>query len=144
MPKDYETLFIIKADLSDEDIKKEVDAITKIAEADGGSIISLDLWGKKRLAYSIKKQRYGFYTLLRFSAAPTTPENLNRHYRFNENILKGMVILFDGAAGRKSESDLLAESQAQRQADEKTGKAEAVADEIKTDTNKEPADGKPE
>jgi len=141
VPRDYETLFIIKAELSDEDIKKAVDGVTGIAEADGGSIISLDLWGKKRLAYPIKKQRYGFYALLRFSAAPTTPENLNRHYRFNEDILKGMVVLFDGAAGRKSESDLLAESQAQRQAEEKT---RAVADDFKTDTNKEPADGKPE
>ncbi|MBI4827241.1 MAG: 30S ribosomal protein S6 [Nitrospinae bacterium] len=98
--KDYETLFIIKPDLSDEDVEKETGLALKIIEGDSGSIIEKSLWGKKRLAYSIAKQRYGHYVLLRFSAPSVTPEKLTRHFRFNENILKGMVVMYDAAAGR--------------------------------------------
>ena len=105
MPKDYESLFIIKADLSDEEIEKEIEAVTSIALGDGGTTIELSKWGKKRLAYTIKKQRYGFYTLFRFSADPKIPEKLTRHFRLNESIIKGMVVIFDGAAGKGNESE---------------------------------------
>jgi len=104
MPQDYETLYIIKADLPDEDIDKEIESITKIAESEeGASTIELSKWGKKRLAYSIKKQRYGFYVLLRFTAGSSIPEKLTRHFRLNENILKGIVVIYDHAAGREIE-----------------------------------------
>ncbi len=104
MPQDYESLYIIKADLSDEEIEKETEAVTKLVETEGGSIIDQSGWGKKRLAYAIKKQRYGFFALLRFSADQKIPEKLTRHFRFNENILKGMVVIYDGAAGRVVEA----------------------------------------
>jgi len=106
MPQDYETLYIIKADLPDEDIDKEIESITKLVEPEeGASIIELNKWGKKRLAYSIKKQRYGFYVLLRFTAGSDVPGKLTRHFRFNENILKGIVVIYDHAAGREIEVD---------------------------------------
>ncbi len=104
MPQDYETLYIVKADLPDEDIDKEIESITKIVESEeGSSIIELSKWGKKRLAYSMKKQRYGFYVLLRFTAVSSVPEKLTRHFRFNESILKGIVVIYDHAAGREIE-----------------------------------------
>lgn len=103
MPQDYESLYIVKTDLSDEKIEQVIEAVSKLVEEEGGSIIELSLWGKKRLAYPMRKQKYGFYALLRFSAAKTVPEKLTRHFRFNENILKGIIVLFDGAAGRVPE-----------------------------------------
>jgi small subunit ribosomal protein S6 len=105
MPQDYETLYIVKADLSEEDIDKEIESITTLIESEGASIIELSKWGKKRLAYAMKKQRYGFYVLLRFTAATSVPEKLTRHFRFNENILKGMTVIFDSAAGRVPASE---------------------------------------
>ncbi len=98
--KDYETLVIIKADLTDEEIENEVTKLTGFIEAEEGGINEKSDWGKKRLAYAIKKQRYGFYSLIRFSAGPDIVAKLYRNYRFNENILKGLVVIFDGSAGR--------------------------------------------
>jgi small subunit ribosomal protein S6 len=109
--KDYETLFIVKADLTDEEIDKEINDIVELVKSDGGTIIEEDRWGKKRLAFVIKKQRYGFYVLLRFTANSLAPEKLNRQFRFNENLLKGMIVLFDGAAGRKSPEKLKEEAE---------------------------------
>lgn len=105
MPQDYESLYIVKADLSEEDIDKEIESITTLVESEGASIIELSKWGKKRLAYAMKKQRYGFYVLLRFTAETSVPEKLTRHFRFNENILKGMIVLYDTAAGREFDQE---------------------------------------
>ncbi len=65
--RDYEALLIVRADLTEEEIEKEIDGIVDLIKSEGGTIIEDDRWGKKRLAYLIKKQRYGFYTLLRFT-----------------------------------------------------------------------------
>lgn len=100
MHRDYEALFIVKPDLSDEEIEKVVEGVETLAKSDNGSTIELSRWGKKRLAYAIGKQKYGFYALLRFTGPSTTPKELEQHFRYNENILKGMVVLYDGAAGR--------------------------------------------
>lgn len=105
MTKDYESLFILKPDLADEEIDKEVESVKEYIQSAGGSIIEEDKWGKKRLAYLVKKNRYGYYVLLRFSMAPAALSGLDRRLRLNENTLKHMVVFFDGSAGRKDEPE---------------------------------------
>jgi len=100
MTTDYESIFIVRPDLSDEDIEKELEAVRALVAADGGSIISEDKWGKKRLGYAIRKHRYGYYDVLRYSMETKNVSKVDRHFRLNENILKAMTVLFDGAAGR--------------------------------------------
>jgi len=100
MDTDYESLFILKPDFAEEEIDKEVKAVRDIIEAEGGAIIEEDRWGKRRLAYLIKKNRYGYYVLLRYTLNSGSAEKVERHFRLNENVLKAMTVLFDGAAGR--------------------------------------------
>ena len=97
---DYETLFILKPDLSDEEIDAEISKLNAAVEANNGSIIEEDRLGKRRLAYPIKKQRYGFYSLLRFSLDPGAIGEIEKIFRFNENYLKNLILIFDAAAGR--------------------------------------------
>lgn len=97
--KEYESLYILKPDLAPEELEKEIQAVEAIISKEDGYVIEHTDWGKKRLAYVIAKQRYGHYMLFRFGAPPTVPEALTRHYRYNETILKGMVVDLDGKAG---------------------------------------------
>ncbi|MDH5679537.1 MAG: 30S ribosomal protein S6 [Nitrospinota bacterium] len=97
--KEFEALYILKADLTPEETEKEVKAVEAIVIGEGGSVIEHSDWGKKRLAYTIAKQRYGQYVLFRFSSPSTTPEKMTRHFRYNENVLKGMIVRLDSSAG---------------------------------------------
>ncbi|MBI4666820.1 MAG: 30S ribosomal protein S6 [Nitrospinae bacterium] len=120
MQRDYETVFIVKPDLADEQIDKEINTVKDLITAEGGSIMEEDRWGKKRLGYAIRKNRYGFYTLLRYSLETGKMPVIDRHFRLNENILKSLTVYFDGAAGRmapgaapaRAESDAGDESEA--------------------------------
>jgi len=97
--KEFEALYILKTDLSPEETEKEVKAVEAIVTGAGGSVIEHSDFGKKRLGFTIAKQRYGQYVLFRFSSPSTTPEKMTRHFRYNENVLKGMVLRLDGSAG---------------------------------------------
>ena len=97
--KEFEALYILKADLSPEDAEKEIKAVEAIVTGASGEVIEHTDWGKKRLAYAIGKQKYGQYVLLRFKSSSDIPEKVTRQFRYDENILKGMVVRLDGAAG---------------------------------------------
>jgi small subunit ribosomal protein S6 len=98
--KDYETLLILKPDLAEDDVTAVAKAITDHVAGNGGVPIEEDRWGKRRLAYPIKKQKYGYYLLIRYSAAAGDIEELERSFRFSDNVLKFLTVYFDGGAGR--------------------------------------------
>jgi small subunit ribosomal protein S6 len=100
MTRDYETLFIIRPDLTDDSIEKEIAAVREMITADGGSIISEEKWGKKRLGFSINKHRYGYYALIRHTSDSQLVAKLTRRFRLSEAFLKDMTVIFDGGAGR--------------------------------------------
>jgi len=104
--KEFEALYILKTDLLPEDTEKEVKAIEAIVTGEGGAVIEHSDWGKKRLAYAIAKQRYGQFVLFRFSSPPTTPEKMTKHFRYNENVLKGMILRLDGSTGYNPEAEV--------------------------------------
>lgn len=100
MIRDYESFFIIRPDLTDDQIEKEIATVRDLITGDGGSIISEEKWGKKRLGFSIKKHRYGYYALIRHTSDPQLVTKLTRSFQLNENCLKAMTVIFDGGAGR--------------------------------------------
>jgi small subunit ribosomal protein S6 len=100
MTRDYESLFIIRPDLTDEHTEKEIAAVRDLMTGDGGSIISEEKWGKKRLGFPINKHRYGYYALIRHTSDSQLVAKLTRHCRLSESFLKAMTVIFDGGAGR--------------------------------------------
>jgi small subunit ribosomal protein S6 len=100
MTRDYETLFIIRPDLTEDNIEKEIATVRDMITGDGGSIISEEKWGKKRLGFPIKKHRYGYYALIRHTSDSQLVAKLTRRFELNETSLKAMTVIFDGGAGR--------------------------------------------
>ncbi len=89
--RDYELLVVTQPDL-DEAALGEVNAKIEgwINEA-GGTIKKTDAWGKRRLAYEIRKQRDGVYVLFQVTMPPSYTSELERNLRFVETVMRHMI-----------------------------------------------------
>ena len=87
----YETLFVIDADLSEDETKALVEKFTKLI-ADNGEIVDVNEWGKRKLAYPINDKPEGYYVLVNFKSEGTLPSELERVFGITEGILRSIVI----------------------------------------------------
>jgi small subunit ribosomal protein S6 len=87
----YELVCIIQPDLDETAFNGVVDRVKGWISESGGSVDKVDVWGRRRLAYHIHKQREGQYVLLNVSLSPTATAGLERNIRFQENILRHML-----------------------------------------------------
>jgi small subunit ribosomal protein S6 len=89
--REYEVVFIVHPDLEETAFKEIVDRVTGWVTADGGEILKLDVWGKRSLAYPIRKKTEGQYVLLNASIAPEQTATLERNMRVTEPIMRFLV-----------------------------------------------------
>lgn len=90
--KVYESAVLINAALEDEQIQSIVSHIKEIILNSDGKIIDIEDWGRKRLAYIVKKSKIGYYVIFRFNALPDVNLKLERFYKLDENILRYLTI----------------------------------------------------
>ena len=90
--REYEAMFIAKADLPEADLSKIVTRWESIMTSNGGEVIKKDTWGTKRLAYPINKQNRGSYFVYDVATTQENARELERISRIDENILRTMVI----------------------------------------------------
>ena len=91
----YETVFVLNPELTEEDVEANIQSIVQLLESKGAEIIRMDRGGKRRLAYVMRKQRYGYYTLIHFRATPEPLPELERMYRLSERVLRYLTVRFD-------------------------------------------------
>ncbi len=101
----YETTVIIDSALRAEDLKNLVERITSFISNNGGEVVRVEEWGKRRLAYEVKKKQYGYYLHLRFQAPPALTALLEKEYRLNESILRYLTIKIDARALKREERE---------------------------------------
>jgi len=90
--KDYETMVVIDAMISDEAIEGEIAAIEKKIQSHSGEIKRCDKWGKRKLAYVIRKQTHGFYVIFYYKASSDVVLDLERGFNINTNILRFLTL----------------------------------------------------
>lgn len=88
----YEVIIILDPALTEEGIDKEIDGLREVVAKKEGQVLEVQKWGKKRLAYEVKKRREGQYVLLKAAAAGNVVADLDRYFRITEVILKGTVV----------------------------------------------------
>lgn len=88
----YETMYIIKTALEEEKIKASVEKFSSLIQNNGGELVKVDEWGKKRLAYEIDDLREGYYVLTKFKGEPSTITELERIYRISDEILRYIIV----------------------------------------------------
>jgi len=88
----YETTFIVNASLDDGQIDGVIGRVQETITKNGGTVTMLNKWGRKRLAYSIRKKTNGFYVTVEFDAPGNVPAALERVFHLDELILRHLVI----------------------------------------------------
>lgn len=88
----YETIFIIRPSAGDEEINRIIENTRQIILDEKGTIIELNKWGMKKLAYSIKKESLGFYVFCDFAGTPAAVAEIERKFRIDDLVLKYMTI----------------------------------------------------
>ncbi|MGD2063153.1 MAG: 30S ribosomal protein S6 [Nitrospirota bacterium] len=91
----YETIFIARSDLSDEQVETVATGIKGVVTGNGGDLVKDEDWGVKALAYDVDHHSKGRYYLLQFHGDNDLLEELERNYRYNESIIKFMTIRVD-------------------------------------------------
>lgn len=89
--RNYETMFILKPSLEEENRNAIIEKFKNII-SDGGEVISVDEWGLKRLAYEIQKLREGYYVLINFKSGSDVVNELERNYRISDDVMRFVVI----------------------------------------------------
>jgi small subunit ribosomal protein S6 len=96
--RQYETTFIVNASLDDVQVDGVVSRVQDTITKNGGTISSLNKWGRKRLAYPINKRTNGFYVNIEFEAAGTLLASLERTFQLDEMILRHLTVMLDKKA----------------------------------------------
>jgi small subunit ribosomal protein S6 len=99
--KRYEVVAIVKSDLADDDLTAIIERSQTIITDRKGVIAKLDKWGKRRLAYEIKKQKDGFYFLIDFAGDGPIVAEIERNFKIDDRILKFMTVKKEGAVTRE-------------------------------------------
>ena len=91
----YEIIFIAQPDLDEENLNAVIEKIKGWIADDKGEVVSIDNWGKKRMAYRIRKQRDGQYILITANMEPASVKNLSQNMRFVESIMRSMITVVE-------------------------------------------------
>src|SRR4029078_6953854 len=89
----YEIMVILDGSLEERTVTPSLDTyLTNVIRSSGGSVEKIDVWGRRRLAYEIKKKADGLYAGIDLEATPEAVAELDRQLRLNESVLRTKVI----------------------------------------------------
>lgn len=90
--RDYEVAFIAQPDLDESSLNTLIEKAKGWISAAGGQIVKVDIWGRRRLSYRIRKQAEGLYVFITAQMAPTATHEVERSLRFTEQILRFQIV----------------------------------------------------
>ncbi len=89
--REYELVFIVHPDLDDTALNEVVEKVKGWITEAGGAVAKVDFWGRRKMAYPIRKQKEGQYVLVKAQMAPTFGVTLERNLRFLEPVMRFLV-----------------------------------------------------
>lgn len=84
----YESVWVVNGDLPDEEIKGTIDKFSKIISTQGGTLVRLEEWGRKKLSYRIQGVTRGYYVVVDYAGTPATVKELERNYRIDDRLIR--------------------------------------------------------
>ena len=91
--RQYELTFIVHPDLDDTAFKELIERVQGWITEAGGKVEKVDLWGKRKLAYLIRKQEEGQYVLMQTEMEPSFCAELERNLRLQEPVMRFLIVL---------------------------------------------------
>ncbi len=88
----YEVVFIISPEVTDEDVPNTIDKISELVSKSGGSVTEVSQWGRRKLAYPIKRFTEGNYVLAQLELKPSLTMELEANLRLSNDVLRHLLI----------------------------------------------------
>jgi small subunit ribosomal protein S6 len=88
----YEVMVILEPSLDERTVEPSLDKYLNVIRKDGGTVENVDIWGRRRLAYEIKKNAEGIYAVINLTAEPATVKEFDRQLGLNEAVLRTKVL----------------------------------------------------
>lgn len=88
----YEVMVILDPSLDERTVAPSLDQFLAVVRNDGGTVEKVDVWGRRRLAYEIKKKPEGIYSVIDLQAEPAVVKELDRQMNLNESVLRTKVL----------------------------------------------------
>ena len=93
--RDYEVALIAQPDLDEASLNNLIEKTKNWVGAAGGQVLNVDVWGRRRLAYPIRKQQEGQYVFVQTQMSPAGTREVERNLRFTEQILRFLIVRAD-------------------------------------------------
>ncbi|QAY72634.1 30S ribosomal protein S6 [Agromyces protaetiae] len=93
----YELMVILDPEIDERTVAPSLDKFLNVIRNDGGSVDKVDIWGRRKLAYEIKKKAEGIYAVVDFTAEPATTAELDRQLNLSEAVMRTKVLRADEA-----------------------------------------------
>ena len=90
--RQYELMVILDPELEERTVAPSLDRFLNVVRQGGGTVENVDIWGRRRLAYDIKKKSEGIYAVVDLQAEPATVKELDRQLNLNEAVLRTKVL----------------------------------------------------
>jgi small subunit ribosomal protein S6 len=130
MNRTYELMFIVRPDMTEEDLDKLLAMLQSIVPASGGSIVKVDKMGKRRLAYAVKRFHEGIYVLMVVEGGGAVIHELERRLRVTEQVIKFLTVRTDEEQKRLDKIKALRDSRKKVSAQPAAPAPVAVAAEV--------------
>ncbi|MGW9183312.1 30S ribosomal protein S6 [Agromyces sp. NPDC055661] len=122
----YELMVILDPEIDERTVAPSLDKFLNVIRNDGGTVDKVDIWGRRRLAYEIKKKSEGIYAVVDFTAEPATTKELDRQLNLSEAVMRTKVLRAEEAIAQ-----VAAAAKAQEERAAKKAAAAAKAPEAK-------------
>lgn len=124
----YETIYILRSNLSEDQVSSVIEYANKIILDDAGTIISLNKWGMKKFAYLIKKETQGYYVYCDYAGTPAAVAEVERRFRIDDSVLKYMTVKLSDSISEDEIQQAIGDVAAQEAAAKEAAAAEDAAE----------------
>jgi small subunit ribosomal protein S6 len=131
----YETIFIVRPNIAEDEIEAITSKATATIESDGGIIFRINNWGLKKLAYLIKKESQGYYVYVDYAGVPASVAEIERIFRIDDRVLKYLTVKLSDSCDPEEVKEQLANAEPEALPDD-----ENIEDEESETANEEDAD----
>ena len=88
----YEIMIILEPETDERTIAQSLEKLLQVVPGNGGTVDKIDIWGKRRLAYEIRKKSEGFYVVVDMTTTPEIAQELDRQLGLNESVLRTKLL----------------------------------------------------
>ena len=134
MVRDYELMYIVRPDVDEDGLRAAVDSVKALIEGLGGEVHKTTMWGKRRLAYEVKRLRDGHYVIVETRLDGSRVSDLERALRIHDTVFRHLLVVQE-APGAEGEGEVEGDGEVRTVAE-----AEAEPEAPAAETAEEPAD----